>query len=282
MNDTVETTTQNTLMREVEPFTSASFRAHPLMRLLVQAMMVAALAVLLAGCGGGEEEPTRTPVPTWTPTAAVAGAPAQAAAPAAQPVAAAPEVGTQLVDPAQVQAVVATATPTPLPTDTPTPLPTDTATPTETPTVTPTPLPTDTPTPVPTPTATATPNYTFELESSEKFPTDTLAPNVVRVYAYVYSDAEFGLPGYTLNVVHNGTPLVMEEASAGGLPTLTREDVSPYSRFTNLSAIFVEPQQGEWRIQLVDPLGAPAGPETMFELTAEENNRELYVRYREK
>jgi hypothetical protein len=248
-----------------------------LWRLLIPLLVV----VGLAGCGGGEPPPTRTPVPTWTPTPVVGGE--QPAAPAqAAPTVASSEIGAQVVDPQQVAAAIATETPTPLPTDTPTPIPTDTPPPTETPTVTATPLPTDTPTPAPTPTPIPTPDYPFELEVAEKFPTDALAQNVVRIYAYIYSPTEFGLEGYTLSVAHLGTPLVVEETSVAGVPAVTREDNSLYSRFTNLSVIFVEPQEGEWRVQLLDPQGAPAGPEASFTLTADETTRELYVRYRQK
>jgi hypothetical protein len=194
------------------------------------------------------------------------------------------EIGAQVVDPAVVAAAIATETPTPLPTDTPTPVPTDTPLPTDTPTVTATPPPTETPTPAPpteTPTPTATPDYPFTLEAAEKFPTDSLAQNVVRIFAYIYSPAELGLEGYTLSVLHQGTPLVVEEVSTAGFPAVTREDAdNPYNRFTNLSVIFVEPQAGEWLVQLLDPAGVPAGPETLFTLTEDENTRELYVRYR--
>ena len=204
------------------------------------------------------------------------------------------EIGAQVVDASQVVAAIATETPTPMPTDTPTPaptatpLPTDTPVPTatplptDTPTITPTPLPTDTPSPVPTPTPSPTPVYSFDLEAAEKFPTDSLAPNVVRIYGYVYSPSVFGLPGYRLSVLHNGTPLVADEASVSGMPGLTRDEVSPYSRFTNLNVIFVEPQAGEWRVQVIDPQGLAAGPEAVFTLTADETTRELYVRYRQK
>lgn len=238
----------------------------------------------LSGCGSGEPTPTRTPVPTWTPTPADAGD--QAAAPAGgQPVAtsASSEIGAQVVDPAAVAAAIATNTPTPLPTDTPTPVPTETPLPTETPTVTPTPPPTDTPTPAPTPTPSPTPNFAFELEVAEKFPTESLAQNVVRIYAYIYDQAELGLEGYTLSVLHQGTPLVVEGTSTAGLPSVTTEDPnSPYARFTNFSVIFVEPQAGDWLVQLLDPQGQPAGPETLFTMTEGENTRELYVRYRRK
>lgn len=245
------------------------------------ALLLLPALLWLSGCGG-EAAPTRTPVPTWTPTPLVAGAeqPADAAGQAAA-TSASNEIGAQVVDPAVVAAAIATETPTPLPTETPTPVPTDTPLPTETPTVTPTPPPTETPTPAPTPTPSPTPDYAFELEVAEKFPTESLAQNVVRIYAYVYSPAELGLEGYTLSVLHQGTPLVAQGTSTAGVPAVTREDPnSPYSRFTNLSVIFVEPQAGEWLVQLLDPQGAPAGPEAIFTLTEDETTRELYVRYR--
>lgn len=243
------------------------------------------LILVLAACGGGEAEPTRTPIPTWTPTPQGAAPVEQAAA--AAPVQAGPaQPGQQVLDPTQIAAAIATETPTPtpLPTDTPTPEPT--ATPTETPTITPTPLPTDTPvpteTPVPSPTPTPEPVYPFALEEAIKFPTEALAPNVVRIFAYIYSPAEFGLGDYTLRVEHDGAVLVVDEVSSAGLPAQTRDEVGPYTRFTNFNVVFVEPQAGTWRVQLLDPQGQPAGPEAIFELTADENTRELYVRYRQK
>jgi len=245
-----------------------------------------AAMLLLTGCGGQEATPTRTPIPTWTPTPVdAASAPfeqsgPQAAAPQVQAGPAQP--GQQAIDPTQIAAAIATSTPTPTDTPTETPTPEPTATPTETPTITPTPLPTETPTPEPTPTPTPEPEYPFALEEAVKFPTESLAPNVVRIYGYIYSPAEFGLGGYSLRVEHFGSALVVDEVSFAGLPEQTREDASPFTRFTNFSVIFVEPQAGEWRIQLLDPNGQPAGPPAIFELTADENTRELYVRYVQK
>lgn len=239
------------------------------------------LLLMLAACGGSEAEPTRTPIPTWTPTP-------QGAAPAAQ-VAAAPPVlagpaqpGQQVLDPTQIAAAIATSTPTPTPLPTGTPTPAPTATPTETPTTMPTLPPTDTPTPEPSPTPTPEPAYPFALEEAVKFPTQALAPNVVRIYAYIYSPAELGLGDYTLRVEHDGALLIVDEVSSAGLPTQTRDEVGPYTRFTNFNVVFVEPQAGTWRVQLLDPTGQPAGPEAIFELTADENTRELYVRYLQK
>lgn len=229
------------------------------------------LTVLLAGCGRfGRGQPTRTPVPTFTPTPILVVVPAgtePSAEAALTAMAAASQVATQ---------APATATPEP-PTATPTELP---ATPTDIPQPTNTPTPATTATPTLEPTSTLAPDYAFELEAAEKFPTESLAPNVVRVYAYIYSPREFGLDGYSLRVTHNGAELQVDQASRGGLPQVTRQDPGPYSRFTNLNAIFVETQAGEWTVQLVDDQGAVVGPPASFQLSADEDTRELYVRYR--
>jgi hypothetical protein len=228
--------------------------------------LLSCAVIILAGCGGfGRETPTRTPVPTFTPTpegqAPVGGIVAPAAQTEATPT---PEA-------------VAVEPPTPVPA---TPIPTDTPTPLPTPTPTDTPQPTPTPTETPVPTPTPTPDYGFVLESAEKFPTEGLVTGVVRIYLYVYSPAEFALAGYSLAVQHNGAPLPVDQVSTGGLPQQTRSEPGPYTRFSNLSAIFVEAQAGEWVVQLVDEDGVPVGPPAQFELTADETTRELYVRYR--
>jgi len=268
------------------------------------------VVLLAAGCGGEDEETTRatrTPVPTWTPTP-VGAMPAagvvegQAAAPgvvvastavAALPVVAdaaagsAPAAGTgaeaaPAAEAAPPTAVVVneepTATPTELPTATPIPTATPTELPTATPipTATPTPLPTDTPTPAPTP----TPDWAFEIEEAAQFPTLTLAPNVVRIWVYAYSPADLGLGGFTLRVTHNGAPLTVDEVSTAGLPMQTRPDPGPFTRFANLSVLFVEPQAGTWEVQLVDSAGVAVGPPARFDLTADQVERELYVRYK--
>lgn len=224
--------------------------------------------LLVAGCGG-DETPTRTPVPTWTPTPAGAlpVANAQAAAPPEQPQQPAP-------------AAIPTDTPAPpAPTDTPPP-PTSTPAPTDTPL----PLPTDTPSPTPTETATPepspTPAYSFILETAEKFPTESLAPNVVRIFLYVYSPSDLALGDYSLRVVHNGAELTVDELSEDGVPQQTRQTPGPYTRFTNMNVIFVGPEAGAWEVQLVDEDGTPAGPAAQFELAAGDTARELYVRYR--
>ena len=224
------------------------------------------LALVLSGCGGEDSPPTRTPVPTWTATPIGAAPQAQPQPPAAE---------------AQGQPAPPPAQPLPA-TDTPPPPPTDTLVPTPVPTDTPVPVPTETPTEVPTPTAIPTPELPFLLETAEKFPTTSLAPNIVRIYLYVYSPDELGLAGYSLSVVHNGVPLTVDELSAEGLPEQTRNEVGPYTRFTNMNIIFVEAQAGRWELQLVDAQKVTVGPPAVFDLTADEQTRELYIRYKRK
>jgi len=239
-------------------------------------VLLVAVALSLSACGfRGRSEAEWTPVPTWTPTAI--GANPQPAA--AQPVAQVEQIAT--LDPAQAQAIAppppATATPVP-PTATNTPPPTNTPLPTETPTPEPTATPTETPTPSPTP----TPSFSFNLETAEKFPTDSLAPNVVRVYLYAYSADGLGLPGHSLRVQHNGNVLPVAERSIAGVPGQTRQEPGPYTRFTNMSVIFVEPQAGEWVFELLDGEGVAVGPPVTFNLTADEDTREIYLRYKHK
>lgn len=228
-------------------------------------LVVATAAWTTAGCSlFGGEQPTRTPVPTFTPTSVGAAVDA-------------PPTNTPA--PQQNLTPVVTIEP-PTPTETPTPLP-PTATATATPQPTQTPTPTASPEPTATPTPSPTPSYVFELEEADKYPTESLAPNVVRVFLYVYSDQAFALEGYSLRVTHNGADLPVDQVSSGGLPDVTRTEPGPYSRFTNMNVIFVEAQAGSWVVQLVDAGGTPVGPPAEFELTADEETRELYVRYRQ-
>jgi hypothetical protein len=244
----------------------------PLQKLVRVFPVIVLALLLLAGCGRSQQnEALWTPVPTWTPTPQGANPPPAAAQPAA------PQVGNpQAAQPAEPIAIVQPATATPVP---PTSTPAPTATPSPVPTETPTPAPTATPTATPAPTATPTPSYLFELEAAEKFATEALAPNVVRVYAYVYASDELGLPGYSIRVARNGDALNVSEVTEGGLPGQTRAVPSDATRFTNFSVILVEPQAGEWTLQLIDETGAEVGPPAVFNLSADEETRELYVRY---
>lgn len=234
--------------------------------------LICALALAVSACSFGRSAPTRTPFPTWTPTPqGQIDAASVAQAPAAEQPAAGEQPAALPTD------TLAAVEPTPEP---PTPEP-PTVAPTDTPAETATPVPTDTPAETPTPEPTATSAFTFVLEAAEKFPTDSLAANVVRIYLYAYSESELGLPGYTLQVTHNGSPLAVDEVSTAGAPEQTRQYPSPFTRYTNMDVVFVEPQAGRWEVQLLDPSRTAVGPSVSFDLTADEQTRELYVRYRQ-
>ncbi|MDW8098805.1 MAG: hypothetical protein RML36_04865 [Anaerolineae bacterium] len=208
------------------------------------------VTLFMTGCAfrrAPRPTPTRALRPTFTPTPVVAKAVKQ---------------------PTPI-ATAAPLLPTPTPTDTPIP-------------PTPTPQPTDTPTPVPTatPTPTPAPTFTFELERAEQFPAQSPETEGVRIYLYVYSLAEFGLPGYSLRVARNGVPLTVNAVSVGGLPGQTRPGPSVYTRLMNMQVEFQEPPGGTWEVQLVSQDGTPAGPPAIFTLSADDPHRELYVRYR--
>lgn len=235
----------------------------------VCALVTLIMLFLLAGCGGSRlDEPTRTPVPTWTPTPG-GGQPAAAPQGQSNNQAGGESSLAVIASPAQQNQSQGVAGATPVP-------------PTETPTVTATPLPTEAPTETPIPTPTPTVVYQFELEAAEKFPSSQLAANVVRVYLYVYSETDFSLPGYSVRVVHNQTPLSVNAVSGEGLPQQTRAEPGPYTRFTNMDVLFTEPQAGTWEVTLVDETGAVVGPPAAFTLTADEETRELYLRYKRK
>lgn len=216
----------------------------------------------ILGCGG-RAAPTRTPFPTWTPTPNTEQANNNVA------VQAEPQ-NVQVSGNENNSLAIIAGTPAPAVVATPTILP-----PTNTPQ-----LPAETPTESPTLTPLPTPEYAFELEAAEKFPTDSLAVNVVRIFLYVYSPVEFGLPSFTLAVKHNETPLLVDTVSESGLPQQTRSGPSAFTRFTNMNLIFVERQVGRWEIQLIDQSGAIVGPPAIFDLTADEITRELYLRYK--
>lgn len=234
---------------------------------------------LCQGCSNnGRVVPTRTPLPTWTSTPANgvgSTGDSQDASPQQNSSGEVASVDSSVAQATATATAAATSTPVP-PTATATAAPTDTPLPTFTPQ--PTALPTATNAPVPTP----TPDHAFDLESAEKFPTESLAQNVVRVFLYVYSPVELALADYTIAVEHDGKALAVDAVSTNGLPEQTRGEPSAFTRFTNLNVIFVEPQAGKWSVQLQDLEGKPAGPRADFELTADEITRELYVRYRKR
>lgn len=233
--------------------------------------------LLLTACSSEPDiAPTRTPIPTYTPT----------------PEGAAPAEAVAVVEPTQTPIPAATLVPVEVATETPTPVP-----PTETPTATPipptetpteTPLPTETPTFTPTPTETPTvtptptPDYAFVLEAAEQFPSQVPEVDEVRIYLYVYSDSAYALPDYTLRVIKDNEPLLVQARSTGDLPGETRPGPTAYTRFANLGAAFFQDPLGAWSVQLVGPNGEVAGPPATFVVGENDINREFYVRYKRK
>jgi len=126
------------------------------------------------------------------------------------------------------------------------------------------------------------PDFAFDLESSERFPAQSPKANRVRIYVYVYSLAEFALPGYSVRVWHNGVLLPSYTLSTGGLPEQTRPEPSLYTRLANLQVEFTQRPGGIWEVQLVNAAGTPVGPPATFTLAEGDPNRELYVRYRKR
>ncbi|MEM7126649.1 MAG: hypothetical protein AAF702_10005 [Chloroflexota bacterium] len=250
---------------------------------LLALIFLPTVLLFVVGCGG-QGQATRTPVPTWTATPIGGTTNVTTSGNASNAVQASNE-GELAVSPANTnppaqQSVAITAIPTVAEAATPT-LTTQSENPTNTPEPTATPVPTEIPTETPTETP-APPEFAFDLETAEKFPSDSLAANVVRIFLYVYANGELGLSGYTIAVKHDGVELPVEAVSIAGLPTQTRTEASPYTRFTNMNSIFIEPQGGVWEVQLVDDQGALAGPPARIELAPDDVSRELYVRYRRK
>ena len=140
------------------------------------------------------------------------------------------------------------------------------------------------PTPVPPPTAPpppptaappAAPEFGFDLEASEQFP----ETNVMRVFLFAH-DGQDGLEGYSLKVTKNGTELSVGEKTFGPQPGFTWPIADGRQRFQNMKAEFPgESPAGTWEVQLIDSGGSPVGPPATFDLTANEPERELYVRY---
>lgn len=115
----------------------------------------------------------------------------------------------------------------------------------------------------------------FTLAATERF----AEPGVVRLYLYVLDD-NGALPGYSLRVTHNDEPLDVDEISFGGQPSFTWPVADARQRFQNMKVEFpgVEPA-GDWEVQLVDEEGNVVGPPATFELSENDDQRELYVRY---
>lgn len=131
------------------------------------------------------------------------------------------------------------------------------------------------PTETPAPTEPPAPEFPFNLVAQEQF---IETNNLVRIFAYVYQ-GNAALPGYTLHVTKDGAamPVTATTSDAAGF---TWPVADPRQRFQNMKVEFPNVQAGgTWQVQLVDGSGAPAGPAASFTLAANDQNRELYVRY---
>jgi hypothetical protein len=102
--------------------------------------------------------------------------------------------------------------------------------------------------------------------------------NLLRIFAYVYQ-GDTALPGYTLRVTKDGAEMPASGTSSDQAG-FTWPVANPRQRFQNMKVEFPNVQvAGTWEIQLLDSSGAAAGPPATFTLTANDENRELYVRY---
>jgi SH3-like domain-containing protein len=126
-------------------------------------------------------------------------------------------------------------------------------------------------------TAVANAGLRFDLIAQEQFP----EPRVVRIFLYVYND-KTALDGYTLRVTKDGAEQPVNTASFGPNAGFTWPVADPRQRFQNMKVEFpgVDPA-GVWQVELLRD-GAPAGPAVTFTLEANEPERELYVRYKER
>ena len=95
-----------------------------------------------------------------------------------------------------------------------------------------------------------------------------------------HAAADNALAGYGLRVTKDGEALPADDVSFGGQPGFTWPFQDARQRSQNFKAEFPDvPSAGVWVVQLVDEGGRPAGPAATFELTGDDPNQELYVRY---
>ena len=105
----------------------------------------------------------------------------------------------------------------------------------------------------------------------------------MRIYAYVYNQDVQALSGYSVTVTKDGVALPVSETSFGPQAGFTWPVAEPRQRFQNLEVEFPDEEPaGTWTVQLIDSSGSPAGPVATFELTANDPQQELYVRYEQR
>lgn len=126
-----------------------------------------------------------------------------------------------------------------------------------------------TPTPAPAPVA------QFDLIRQEQF----AETGLVRVYLYATDEAQ-GLAGYTARITKDGQQLPVAVESFGGQPAFTWPFQDARQRHQNFKIEYPDINAaGTWEIQLLNADGMVVGPTARFELTADDPQKELYVRY---
>ncbi len=131
--------------------------------------------------------------------------------------------------------------------------------------------PASTPTPLP---------YPFVLEGFSQYPTES----GTGITAYIYSTDPLGLPGYSLSVRHNGQLLPAHKGTSDNetLYLAVQIDNATATYPYNLKVEYPVPSDGQWEVQLVDEDGEFVGPPARFALSADNPNRGIYLRYRQR
>jgi uncharacterized protein YgiM (DUF1202 family) len=122
-------------------------------------------------------------------------------------------------------------------------------------------------------------SFIFDLVSQEQFAEN----GIVRVFLFVTDANDAALAGYRARITKDGAEQIAEELSFGGQPGFTWPFQDARQRAQNWKAEFPNTSAaGRWEIQLVDQAGVPVGPVAIFELSPNDANQELYVRYERK
>lgn len=126
-----------------------------------------------------------------------------------------------------------------------------------------------------TPAAAQPPAASFILETQEQFP----ETSHVRIFLYAYT-GQSAVEGYSLRVTKDGQEMPVDGQSFGGQPAFTWPFADARQRFQNFKVEYPDVDAaGQWILQLVDSNGTPVGPPATFNLSANDPQQELYVRY---
>lgn len=100
-----------------------------------------------------------------------------------------------------------------------------------------------------------------------------------RLYLYVH-DQLGALGNFTVRVRKDGLTLPTMARTTASLPSYTWPSADARRHFTNLKLEFPHVTvAGQWEVQLIDTQGNVVGPTAQFDLTENDRNQELYVRY---